>query len=147
MSFFWVNPRPSAVEFDEFFGRMNRLFREIDAADHAPSKRASWPSANLYDNGSAFVLRAALPGLSVEDLKLTVNAEGLTIAGDRRLKPPEGYSVHRQERANTRFSRSFTFPSKVDPDKVEAVLKDGLLQVTLPKLPELQPRTIEIRPQ
>jgi HSP20 family protein len=61
------------------------------------------------------------------------------------VAPPEGYSVHRQERTASRFSRSFTLPCAVNGDAISASLEHGVLTVTLPKAPESQPRQITVK--
>ena len=69
----------------------------------------------------------------------------MTIKGERQDSAPEGYSVHRKERGAFRFTRSFALPAKVDVEKVQAVLKHGVLTVTLPKAKEAQPRQISVK--
>jgi len=132
---------------DEFQRRMNRLFEELDYGRWAGTRfiGVSWPQANLYDNGKELMLRAEVPGLSEKDLQINANQEMLTISGERKVEVPEGYSVHRQERGEVRFSRSFTFPCKVDLEKTTAAVKHGVLTVTLPKAAESQPRQITVK--
>jgi len=85
-----------------------------------------------------------MPGLGDKDVQLSVQKDVLTLSGERKFDAPEGYYMHRQERSPIRFSRSFTLPCKVDPDKSTAALKDGVLTVTLSKIPDEQPRQIAI---
>jgi HSP20 family protein len=133
---------------DEFRRRMDRLFEEIDPTEgRAPSAVQGWPRAALWDNGSALTLMAELPGLSEKDVKLTVNADVLSLEGERRTPAPEGFSVHRQERPAARFARSFAFPCKVDVERTTATVRDGVLTVSLPKAAESQPRQITVRSQ
>jgi HSP20 family protein len=97
------------------------------------------------DQGGAFVVRAELPGLSEKDLELTATATTLTLRGERKVEVPQGYSTHRSERTGYRFARTFELPSKVDSDRVEARLENGVLTVTLPKAPEAQPKQINVK--
>lgn len=143
----WLRSAPqSHFFFEDFFHQVNALLRDFEAPE-APERvrRGTWPRANITDKGEAYVVRAALPGLSPESLSLQVTQEGLTLSGERKLEVPEGYSVHRQERTSKRFSRTFTLPAKVDPEKVEALFKDGILSVTLPRVAALKPRQIEVK--
>jgi HSP20 family protein len=128
---------------------MDRLFEEYDGhgAEEEYAARAAWPRINVFDAGANLVVKAEVPGLAEKDLQITVNQDVLTVAGERKVDKPETHSVHRQERAPFRFSRSFTLPSKIDSEKTSAVMKDGVLTITLSKVPEAQPRQIAIRVQ
>jgi len=142
---------------DDLRRRMDRLFEEVEPAparaplrgefDRAPRLAAPGPRIHLFDVGQALVVKADLPGMPQSDLQITLNQDVLTLAGERKPDVPEGYTVHRQERAPVRFSRSFTLPSKIDPETTTAVLKNGVLTLTLPKVPEAQPRRISIQAQ
>lgn len=127
---------------------MDRLFEEYDGrGEEDYAARAAWPRINVFDAGANLVVKAEVPGLAEKDLQITVNQDVLTVTGERKVDKPESYSVHRQERAPFKFSRSFTLPTKVDSEKTSAAMKDGLLTITLPKAPEAQPRQIAIRVQ
>lgn len=145
----WLHNYRPANNFDEMFDRMNALLREFDRPGTGRRteavRRGTWPLANLRDEGERFVLQAVVPGVDPGALKLSATGEGLTIQGERALKAPEGYSVHRQERASTAFSRTFAFPTRIDPDRIEAVFKDGVLWVTALKAQELRPREIAVK--
>lgn len=105
----------------------------------------SGPRVDLFDQGENFLFQVEVPGLSESDIKLTVNAESLTVAGERKLEVPEGHAQHLRERSAYNFSRSFAFPAKVDVEKVAATLQDGVLQIKVAKAPEVQPREVEIK--
>jgi len=135
---------------DELQRRMSRLFDESDTARWPGSPRlttGAWPAVNLYDAGDELVIKAQVPGLSEKDIQITGNQEVLTLSGERTVEVPEGYSVHRQERGSLKFSRSFTFPCKVDLEKTSATIKDGLLTVKLAKAAEAKPRQITVKAQ
>jgi HSP20 family protein len=108
--------------------------------------REVWPVVSLNDEGSAWQLRAELPGLSDKDVELTVNAESVTLRAERKLETPARHTVHRRERAAFRLARTFSLPTKIDPDKVDAKLENGVLTVTLAKAPEAQPRKVQVKP-
>ncbi len=128
---------------DPFFNQLRR--RMMDLFDEsAPTHLSTWPPANLYDNGEALVLQMEVPGLTEEDLNISIVQDVLTLSGERKNRLPEGVHLHRRERPVSRFSRSFTLPYRVNTEKVEADLANGLLTVMLPKHPEEQPRKIQI---
>lgn len=137
---------------DELRHRMNRLWDQDGGDGDWPrtfeevrGRGGAWPRVNLFDTGTSLVVLAEVPGLSEKDLQLTINQDVLTLKGERKSDAPDGSSIHRQERAPVRFARSFTLPTKIDPEKVVATVKDGVLTITLPKAPEAQPRQISVR--
>jgi HSP20 family protein len=128
----------SLAWMDDFRRRMDRLFLDYDT--NARSLKMS-----VRDEGKTFVVLAEVPGISQENLKVSLHNGTLTINGERSDDLPEGYTVHRKERAPIQFSRSFQLPAKVDPDKTTAELKDGILKLTLEKAAEAQPRQISVK--
>jgi HSP20 family protein len=141
----WSDIDRTAAAMSHFRRRMDRLFDEIDTVNEVNA--GSWPRAQLFDRGPNLILHAEVPGLADKDIKLTLNQDVLTIEGERPVTAPEGFSVHRQERASVRFARSVTLPCKVDVERVTASVRDGVLSVTLPKTPESQPRRIAVNSQ
>jgi HSP20 family protein len=139
------------TDLDRNFELMNQLRRRLDRVFEEVDGERSWttsdqfPRTNIYDTGKGFVLKAEVPGLTEKDVTLTLTQDVLTLAGERKVETPEGYSVHRRERLPMRFSRSFALPAKADPEKVNATIKDGILTVTVDKAPEVQPKQISIR--
>jgi HSP20 family protein len=104
------------------------------------------PPVDLFDDGNQFVLRAEVPGMRKEDIDISLHGEVLTLAGER--KETDEYSkaeTYRSERFLGRFQRSFTLPAMVDPRKVEASYRDGILTITLPKAEEAKPKQIEVK--
>jgi HSP20 family protein len=124
--------------------RLDRAFEEVDG-ERGWTTTDQFPRTNIYDTGKSFVLKAEVPGLTEKDVNLTLTQDVLTLSGERKVETPEGYSVHRRERSPMRFSRSFALPAKVDPEKVSATIKDGILAVTVEKAAEVQPKQISIR--
>lgn len=141
-------PREAPADAFDFLRReVNRLFSDIEHAspDFEFEQTLHWPQVTLEDKGATLTVRAEVPGLNEKDLEITLDNSTLTLKGQRRDEVPEGYSTHRKERAAYRFSRSFQLPAKVDADKTEAALKNGVLTVTLHKAQEAQPRQISVR--
>ena len=93
------------------------------------------------------MIKALVPGLSEKEIQISGNQEVLTISGERKVDAPEGYSVHRRERGNVRFSRSFTFPCRLDMERASASVKDGVLTIKLAKAAEAKPRQITVTAQ
>jgi HSP20 family protein len=103
------------------------------------------PAMDLVEKGDEFVLRADLPGLSQEDVKIEVEDRVLTISGERKSEHEqrkEGY--YRVERAYGSFSRTLTLPEGVDPSAITASVDRGVLEVHIPKPEERKPHKVEI---
>ena len=141
-------------DIDRMFNTINLLRNSIDglSSDFDRSYRwkvdwpgeASMPKTNIYDLGGKFEVRAEVPGFSRDDLSIKIQGNYLELSGTRSAKIPEGYSVHRIERKTASFTRSFTLPSEVNAEGVEANLKNGILRLSLPKSAAAQPRQIAI---
>jgi HSP20 family protein len=132
------------TEFERTFRR--RVAHLFDDADvYAATPFGAFTRMNVWDAGPNVVVWAEVPGLAEKDIQLTMNRDVLTLSGERTNEPPEGYTSHRRERPAMHFSRSIRLGVKVDVDKASAVVKNGVLTVTLPKAPEMQPRQIQIR--
>ena len=97
------------------------------------------PQVDIYDEDKAFELTAELPGISEDDIELSVKDGFLTLWGEKKYEKSEKTeNAQVIERRYGKFSRSFTLPASVNPDKIEANFKNGVLSVVLPKLPEKQ---------
>jgi HSP20 family protein len=135
---------------DELRRQMDRAFRDFDSAwddgPRLPHDQATHGGPfRLLDAGENLVLTVDVPGLGQKDIAVTLEDGRLSIRGDRKIEPPQGYVALRQERAPYKFARTFVLPCKVDPERTTAIAKDGVLTVTLPKAREAQPRTITVR--
>jgi HSP20 family protein len=128
--------------FEQLRREINRAFSD---AEQSRGARASLPYTTFADSGDKFVVTAELPGLSEKDVELTVTANCLTVRGERKADAPAGHTVHRKERSDFRFARSFTLPVKVDADKAEATMKNGVLTLVLPKAAEAKPKQIAVK--
>lgn len=127
---------------NDFQQRVQRLFNEIEQPAAATTAADGW--ADLEDTPEALVVRADLPGFAEKDVEVTLQNEVLTLAGQRTVEAPEGYRAHLRERRPYRFTRSFSLPVAVDPERVSAHLADGVLTVRLAKAPESKPRQINV---
>ncbi len=103
------------------------------------------PSVDIRETDEALMVEAELPGIDKKDVKLEVKDGVLTISGERRYeKDVKEENVHRIERSYGSFTRSFSLPTNVDAEKVNADMKDGVLTVRLPKRENAKPKAIEI---
>ena len=114
-------------------------------ADNGDARKApTWqPAVDVTELADRIVLVADLPGLEEKDIQIDFENNVLTLRGER--KPAEAQDGYRRvERVHGRFSRSFTVPATVDPEKIGASLRAGVLTVTLPKKAEVTPRQIKV---
>ena len=126
---------------------MNRLFNTVfdGPAPSGATMRRWMPPMDLVESGDHFVLRADLPGLGEDDVKIELEDSTLTISGERKAEHEEkGEGFYRVERATGSFSRSLTLPKGVDPESVVAKFDRGVLEVRIPKPAERKPRRIAI---
>ncbi|HEX4804661.1 MAG TPA: Hsp20/alpha crystallin family protein [Conexibacter sp.] len=135
-------------ELNTIQGEINRLFNSffdppVSAGEGAGRR---WlPAMDLVEAGDHYVLRADLPGLSEEDVKIEVEDDVLTISGERKAEHEQrGEGYHRLERAYGSFSRALTLPEGVDPEAVQARFERGVLEVRIPKPEQRKPRRVSI---
>lgn len=134
-------------DFGEFQKEMNRLF---NLTLHRPGKKvnggALWaPAVDIIDEKDHIRVRADLPGMKKEEIEVSVNNDTLTIRGEKREeKEIKEKDYVRSERYYGAFHRSFTLPAGVDPQKVNAGYKDGVLEITLTKREDARPKEIKV---
>jgi len=123
---------------------MNRLFAGLFDSPTLATRRFS-PPMDLVENETQYVLRADLPGLRTEDVKIEFDHDVLTISGERRSEYETSENGYRRvERASGSFARSLTLPAGVDASKIEAQFTDGVLEVTVPKPEQSKPQRVTI---
>jgi len=137
----------------DVFSEMERIRNEIDRIFHqglaGPSAREAtgvFPPVNIYEDKDRYLLTAELPGVKPEDVEITATEESVTIKGER--KPEDGgekASYHRRERESGYFRRIVSLPDRVDPNKVEATSRNGILYLSLPKAEDVKPRQIKVK--
>jgi HSP20 family protein len=137
-------------EINSIQHEMNRLFNTFfdtptSGANGGGAPRRWIPAMDLVEAGDEFVLRADLPGLGEDDVRIEVQDDVLTVSGERRgehEEKKEGF--YRVERATGAFSRSLTLPEGVDAEQVRATFDRGVLEVRVPKPEQRKPRRVEI---
>jgi HSP20 family protein len=124
-------------------------FRDLIRIQHGLERLAShgpqgWaPAVDLCETGDAFVFTAELPGLTRDQIRIDVHENRVTLQGRREARVScEQY--HQVERGNGEFLRTFVLPHAVNPDAVSADLSDGVLTITVPKLPDEAPRRVVV---
>ena len=127
---------------------INRLF---DDFFERPVTRPEWteatwcPCVDMSETKDNVIIKTEIPGISKDDVKVSVQDNVLTLSGEKKQEKEEkDANYHRIERNHGSFSRSFTLPASVKPDKVKATYKDGVLNITLPKSEEVKPKEIPI---
>lgn len=130
-------------EMDELVRNMQRAFTGWPAKIEESMTLADWtPSVDIGENDKEYVVKAELPEVKKDDIKVNVDNGTLTISGERKVEKEEkGTKFHRVERAYGSFERSFTMPDDTDADKITSEYKDGILSVHLPKNPVAKPTT------
>jgi HSP20 family protein len=123
----------------------------LNRFDTEPSQSSGWrgvyPAVNLYETADAYMLMAELPGLETEDIDVSLEGSTVTLRGERKIDYANegGVSLHRRERQVGSFRRAFELPAVIDADKVEAVHRNGVLMLRLPKSAASQPRQISVQ--
>ena len=137
-------------EMEDFQNRLSTLFgrplRRTNGHGREDITLADWmPLADITEDEKEYLIKAELPELKREDVKVTVENGVLTISGERKFEKEEKKrKFHRVERGYGTFVRSFTLPDDADASKVKAEFKNGLLTVHLPKSERAKPKQIEV---
>ncbi|HBS28159.1 MAG TPA: molecular chaperone [Phycisphaerales bacterium] len=132
-------------EIDRLFGRF--VERKANGGDLLSPLSGAWaPALDVTETNGAIEIKAEVPGVTPEDIEVTVAGDVLTLKGEKREEQEEsGKDFHRTERRFGSFLRRVTLPAPVDESKVNAAYKDGVLTVTLTKSPAAQTRRIPVR--
>jgi HSP20 family protein len=137
-------------ELEDMSDRLNRMFSR-PGLSQANGKEtmivADWvPAVDVSETDGEFKIKAEIPDVKKEDVKVTLEDGVLTIQGQRKQEKEEkGTKYHRVERTYGSFVRSFTLPDLVDEEKVKAEFKDGVLNLQLPKSEKAKPKAIEVK--
>jgi HSP20 family protein len=138
------SPFRDLMNIQREIGRVfDSLFSDVDGG----RMTMEWsPRVDVLENNDSYILRAELPGVNKNDVKITLRDNILTIKGEKKQEKEEkDVNFHRTERMYGSFERSFTLPSGVKNDKIDATYKDGVLTITLPKVEEAKPKEIEVK--
>ena len=130
--------------------RINRIFWEAFPEPRGEDDEVTlgtwFPAVDIHENDEAIILQAELPGLKKEDIDIEVKENILTLKGERKHNNEvKEQNYYRQERRSGKFHRSFTLPAFIDPEKVVASYKAGVLEVKIPRPEEQKPQQIDIK--
>ena len=130
---------------------LDLLHRDLDSLAGqrrvaADSPVTDWvPAVDVMEEKDRFLLRADVPGVAAEDIDVSMDAGVLNLSGERRTeKKSDDSGVQRIERPTGRFFRRFTLPETADADGITARCSNGILEVSIPKMPEVQARRISV---
>lgn len=142
---------------DTYFGELERYFDKFFRHPFTLMNRPSWgfgnipgfgdlsPSVDIFEEGGDMVVKAEIPGISKEDLNVSITEDALTISGEKKQEEKiERKDFHRIERSYGSFSRSFRLPDNVSGEKAKASFKDGILEIRIPKTKESKAKKIQI---
>ncbi|MFO1039186.1 MAG: Hsp20/alpha crystallin family protein [Geminicoccaceae bacterium] len=129
------------------FRELRRLQAEMDrlVGGYGQRQEAGYPPLNLYAGRDGIAVVAELPGVEAADLEVHAHKDTLTIKGTRKAAAARPEAYHRRERVDGPFTRTIQLPFRVDPDKVEAQLDNGVLRLSLSRPEEEKPRRIQIQ--
>ncbi|SKA62790.1 Hsp20/alpha crystallin family protein [Desulfobaculum bizertense] len=132
------------IDFGSFYDfphDIDALFQEMMRPNSFSRSRASYPQVNISEDSDALYIDARMPGVKLEDIDLEVTENDLVLKGERKAEEAKYY---RQERGSGQFQRVFHLSSRVDHDGVKATLRNGILEIVLPKAEAVKPRKIAI---
>ena len=145
----WYTFEPSwepSRGMDQLRREMDRLWEQAYGSERYPRQAGVFPLLNLSEDQDHVYVRAELAGVKPEDIDITMEDNKLILRGERRIPAEEkvvGY--HRREREAGSFRRVVRLPNRLDPAKVEAIFKDGILTITLAKPEEIKPKQITVK--
>ena len=129
------------VQFDPF-----SVLRDVDRYFGSGRRPAAWmPRVDVLDRSERLVIRAEMPGMTSDDIDITIEDRTLTISGTRTFsEEPEEGTVHRREIQTGRFERTLVLPEGMNPEEIAATMADGILEVSVPRRPEVLPRKVKV---
>jgi len=132
--------------FDPLFQFQQALdsLRASSWLETGPSGGGTYPPLNVFRKGDDIVIIAEVPGIEKSELQVQVNGSTLRIFGTKQTRYSDRASLHRRERLAGTFDRALTLPVEIDPDRVKAECRDGILAVYLPRAERDKPRSIAV---
>lgn len=126
---------------------MNFAYRRPHTDCGCEEHEGSWkPATDIIDTKEDYILKIEVPGFSKDDMNIEFKDSILSVSGEaKQMEDSEDQSYHWTERRSGGFSRSFRFPKNVDGKKIDAKLKDGILELKVAKPEETKPKSIEIQ--
>jgi len=137
--------------FADPFDTLLNLQRALEASyasdwlQDLTTSRGPFPPMNVFQQGDDILVIIELPGIDKNNLQIQAKENTIRISGKKAVDYPEGVSVHRRERISGEFDRSLSIPVQLDPDRIKAEYRDGILTLFLPRAESDKPRTITIK--
>ena len=135
------NPKQNLIslpgEMEPFFNNFGQDFWNTDSV---------WnPAVDISESDSSFLVNAEIPGMTKNDIKISIEDDVLTLSGEKKLEKKEDKkNYHRAERLHGKFERSFHIPREVKIDQIKADYENGILSVNIPKSEKIKPKEIAI---
>jgi len=141
------NPIHDVLSLENFENEMSRLVQGLTNRTQEGDAPSVWaPRVDIEEDKESYVVKAELPGTKLEDIKITLNENQLVIRGEKRREVESSdKTYHRVERVYGSFERAFTLTKRVASDKIEALYRDGILTVRVPKAEEAKVREIQVK--
>ena len=131
--------------FETLWNRLAPTANLTEAEREAQANYTVQPRIDIHESENEFVIEADLPGVSKENLRVEVEKNRLTISGTRTSEERKDSPIHIERYSRATLVRSFTLGTDVNPEAIKALMKDGVLTLTLPKVERALPRRIEVR--
>jgi HSP20 family protein len=152
MAIIRFNPVRDLINVEREFNRMFRTFENrfgVSKNDDSENgyENAVWmPLTDIYETKDGYTIKADLPGMKKDDVKISYTDGQLSISGERvQEQETKDAKCHRVERTYGKLYRSFNLPNEIKEDKIKAEFKDGQLTITIPKADEVKPKEIDIK--
>jgi HSP20 family protein len=135
-----------ANPFDALLSLQRALEAQLtsDWLEDSTTSRGAFPPINVFQQGEDLLAIIELPGIDKNDLQIQVKENTIRISGKKAIVFPDGVSVHRRERIVGAFDRTLSLPVHLDPNRIKAEYRDGILALYLPRAERDKPRTIAI---
>jgi HSP20 family protein len=142
--------RPSVPRSHDVMGQlkkeMDRLFADFSGRPPSPYRTGVFPHINASEDDENLYVRSELPGIEPHEVEISVEGDTLMLRGERKLpETGEGANYHRREREAGRFRRVVTLPARINPNGVEAIFKNGVLKIVLPKAAEARAIQVKVK--
>ncbi len=135
-----------ADPFDALFNLQRALEGRLESgwlSDQTTSE-GPFPPINVFQQGDDILAIIELPGVQKDTLQIQAKENTVRVAGKKSISYPDGVSVHRRERTFGEFDRTLSLPVKLDPDRIKAEYRDGILALHLPRSERDKPRNIQV---
>ena len=139
-----------ATTYADPFGTLFNLQRALEARiasdwlEGRTTSQGPFPPINVFEQGDDILAIIELPGVEKDSIEIQSKENSIRISGKKAMSYPEGVSLHRRERIFGQFDRTLSLPVQLDPDRIKAEYRDGVLALFLPRAESQKPRTIKI---